>query len=113
MQDSLPSSQAARLISRPNKVLQDNSLHTAHVPERQCAGCGNHFPKTELIRIVKIDGRACTDRNGKVQSRGIYLCRKAECIKRVQKSGRISRQLGVGTDASLFEEIAALAAESD
>ena len=64
------------------------------VPVRQCAGCGAHFPKSALLRIVKnCDGVAVPDETGKAQSRGIYLCRSEKCLSRALKSGRIQRQL--------------------
>ena len=45
-------------------------------PLRKCAVCGEHFPKKELIRIVrKPDGEVVLDLTGKANGRGAYLCR--------------------------------------
>ena len=69
-------------------------MKTKKTPMRMCNGCGEMKPKSELIRIV------CTPENevkidtvGKVSGRGAYICKSAECFKKVKKSGRLSRTL--------------------
>ncbi len=61
-------------------------------PIRHCMGCNGGFEKSELLRIVKFkDGNIMFDDSGKAQGRGAYICRKAGCLAKVQKSRRINR----------------------
>lgn len=78
------------------------------VPLRRCLGCGESFPKKELIRVVREpDGKVTLDFRGKVNGRGAYLCRKTECLKKAQKANRLSRSL----EADIPEEVYARLAE--
>jgi len=61
-------------------------------PERQCMGCNAKKPKKELIRIVKTpEGTTELDFTGKKSGRGAYLCRDLACLKKIRKSGRITK----------------------
>ena len=61
-------------------------------PERQCMGCNIKKAKKDLIRIVKTpEGKVELDFTGKKAGRCAYLCHDAACLKKIRKSGRISR----------------------
>ena len=63
------------------------------IPVRMCAGCGEHFPKKELVRIVHTpQGEVHVDPTGRMAGRGAYLCRKVECLRKAQdrKSTRLN-----------------------
>ena len=76
------------------------------IPERRCAGCGERFPKSSLVRIVcGADGAAAVDSSMKAQSRGVYLCRNEKCLARALKSGRIASSVGARLDESSAELI--------
>lgn len=75
-------------------------------PMRTCLGCNAMKPKNELVRIVRgTDGTVSLDLTGKAQGRGAYICRDAECLKKVRKSRRIERTLGVTVDESVWNEM--------
>ena len=41
-------------------------------PVRRCTGCGEHFPKKELVRVVRLpDGNIALDGVGKMSGRGV------------------------------------------
>ena len=62
------------------------------IPVRMCAGCGEHFPKKELVRIVHTpQGEVHVDPTGRMAGRGAYLCRKVECLRKAQKAKRLER----------------------
>ena len=64
------------------------------VPLRRCLGCGESFPKKDLIRIVRTpDQTVALDFRGKMSGRGAYICRNAQCLRKAQKANRISRNL--------------------
>ncbi|MBQ7596575.1 MAG: YlxR family protein [Clostridia bacterium] len=62
------------------------------IPVRKCTGCGEMKPKKELVRVVKSpEGEIFLDLTGKMNGRGAYVCRSAECLKKAKKSKRIER----------------------
>ena len=78
-------------------------------PERKCVGCGNPFPKKELIRVVRTpEGSIELDFVGKKSGRGAYVCRNIECLVKARKAKRLERSL----NTSIPEDVsAALEAE--
>ena len=79
------------------------------IPERRCVGCGNPFPKKDLIRVVKTpDGSIELDFTGKKSGRGAYVCRNIDCLIKARKAKRLERSL----NTSIPEDVsAALEAE--
>ncbi len=76
------------------------------VPERRCLGCGESFPKRELIRIVRSpEGELSLDFTGKKSGRGAYICPKSDCFKKARKSGRIAKNLEVTVSDELYEAL--------
>ena len=61
-----------------------------------CAACAGRMPKDrhDFIRIVRFkDGITVLDRDGTAEGRGAYVCRNAECVKKLCKTRRLSRLL--------------------
>ena len=69
---------------------------------RRCTGCGEHFAKSELIRVLRTpDGEITLDLVGKKSGRGAYICKSADCLKKARKSRRIESAL----ECSIPDEI--------
>ena len=78
------------------------------VPLRQCIGCREQKPKTELIRVVRSPaGELSIDRRGKSPGRGAYLCHSGECLKRAVKSRALERALSVPVPDDVWARLAA------
>lgn len=78
-------------------------------PVRMCAGCRQHAPKKELIRVVRTPtGEIIADAREKDPGRGAYLCRKSECLSKAQKSHALERMLNVPVPAEAYEAIASM-----
>ena len=82
------------------------------VPERQCSGCNGHFPKKELLRVVRgVDGSVSLDFTGKKSGRGAYICKNPACLKKAERTKRIARSLDCEIPAEVYaamhEELAA------
>ena len=61
---------------------------------RRCSGCGEHFPKNELIRVLRTpEGDIRLDLTGKGSGRGAYVCKSAACLRKARKSRRIESSL--------------------
>ena len=53
-------------------------------PIRTCIVCRKKIHKNELLRIVSdINGNAIYDKEQKINSRGIYICKSKNCIEKV------------------------------
>ena len=64
------------------------------IPVRRCVGCGEHFPKVELVRVLRTpEGEVTLDLTGKKSGRGAYICKKSTCLKKARKSKRLETSL--------------------
>jgi predicted RNA-binding protein YlxR (DUF448 family) len=51
------------------------------------------FPKNDVVRFVLEEGRPVFDATGKMNGRGMYLCRSMACFDKAVKKKRISNDL--------------------
>lgn len=71
------------------------------IPERMCVACRQMKPKNELIRLVLTEDGATPDLTGKMNGRGVYLCKSRECLAKARKNKGFSKAYGF----SLTEEL--------
>ena len=63
-------------------------------PVRKCTGCAEHFPKMQLIRVLRTpEGEIVLDATGKKSGRGAYLCKNPACLKKAKKARRLEASL--------------------
>ncbi len=63
-------------------------------PVRRCTGCGEHFPKNSLMRVLRTpEGEIVLDATGKKSGRGAYICKSAACLKKARKARRLEASL--------------------
>lgn len=67
---------------------------TKRIPERMCVICRQMKPKTELLRIVNTTDGVVVDGTGKLNGRGVYLCKSKECVAKAVKSKAFAKQHG-------------------
>lgn len=83
------------------------------VPMRMCLGCGQMFPKRDLVRAVKNkEGEISLDLKGKAPGRGAYLCRNPECLRQARKARRLERAFSSKIPDELYERMEAELAAS-
>ena len=76
------------------------------IPTRRCTGCGEHFPKNTLIRVLRTpEGEVVLDLTGKMSGRGAYICKSAVCLKKARKSRRIESSLECSISEELYEKM--------
>ena len=76
------------------------------IPTRRCTGCGEHFPKNTLIRVLRTpDGQILLDLSGKMSGRGAYICKSASCLKKARKGKRIEHSLECSISDELYEKM--------
>ena len=79
---------------------------TRKVPLRQCVGCREMKSKQQLLRIVRIsENEIRTDVTGKLNGRGAYLCRNADCFDKAVRSRSLQRSLGAAITPEMLEQI--------
>ena len=76
------------------------------IPTRRCTGCGEHFPKNTLIRVLRTpEGQVTLDLTGKKSGRGAYICKNAACLKKARKARRLETSLEVAISEELYEKM--------
>ena len=64
------------------------------IPTRRCTGCGQHFPKNALIRVLRTpEGEVVLDLVGKRSGRGAYICKSRDCLKKARRARRLETSL--------------------
>ena len=76
---------------------------TKRIPERMCVVCRQMKPKTELLRIVNTLDGVVVDGTGKLNGRGVYICKCKECVAKALKAKGFSKQHGFSLDAVASE----------
>ena len=67
-----------------------NQPKVRKIPTRRCVGCGEHFTKGELIRVVRSpEGAFSIDLAGRAPGRGAYLCKSTACLQKAKKTRRL------------------------
>ena len=83
-----------------------NNERIKKIPVRRCTGCGEHFPKKELVRVLRTpEGEIVIDVTGKKSGRGAYICKSAACLKKARKSGRIASSLECSIPDSVYDRL--------
>lgn len=80
-----------------------------HKPTRTCSVCRRKVEKSELIRIVRVDGKYVIDEAQVAQGRGAYVCKSCECISKCVKKKALNRSFKAEIGESIYEDIAKLA----
>ena len=84
------------------------------IPMRKCLGCGEMFPKKELVRVVKTkladdNGQEqyeiSLDLTGKKAGRGAYVCNNVDCLRAARKARRIERALACQIPQEVFDRM--------
>ncbi|MGW0189826.1 YlxR family protein [Streptomyces sp. NPDC003362] len=62
-------------------------------PERTCVGCRERAAKTELLRIVAIEGECVPDPRGTLPGRGAYVHPALVCLDQAVRRRAFTRAL--------------------
>lgn len=76
-------------------------------PKRMCLITRQMKPKSELLRLVKIDGKIVVDKKQKIQQRGFYVSLDAETLKNLKKSKALNRAFKMEIADSVYDEVMA------
>lgn len=83
-------------------------MKTSKIPNRMCVACRNYRPKNELVRLVGVDGVAVVDYTGKMNGRGVYVCKCVDCIKRAVSNKHFAKTNGFVITSQIAAELESL-----
>ena len=87
-------------------MAQNNQTSQKKIPVRRCVGCGEHFQKSELVRVLRTpEMEIVLDLTGKKSGRGAYICKNAVCLKKARKSRRIEASLECSIPAEVYDRM--------
>lgn len=76
------------------------------IPQRMCAVCRQRYNKDELLRVVKLpSGEICVDVEGKLQGRGMYICKNEKCRADAAKRRVAERAFSQYVDKEIYDII--------
>ena len=76
------------------------------IPMRMCTGCRTMKPKRELIRVVKSsDGVIKLDTTGKLNGRGAYICKCADCLNKAIKTNALARAFETKISEEIYAQL--------
>jgi predicted RNA-binding protein YlxR (DUF448 family)/ribosomal protein L7Ae-like RNA K-turn-binding protein len=78
-----------------------------NVPVRQCAVCRLRGEKNQFFRVVRTpDGGVFFDPRNRSQGRGVYICRKPDCIRKARQTDAAGRSLKTTVPAQVYADLA-------
>lgn len=81
-------------------------MTTKKIPMRMCTGCREMKPKRELIRIVRVsESDIRLDSTGKLNGRGAYICKSAECLQKAKKANALSRAFETNVSEEVYTSL--------
>ena len=80
-----------------------NQPKVRKIPMRRCVGCGEHFPKSALIRVVRSpEGVFSLDLTGRAAGRGAYMCGSEQCMKKLSEKKLLNKAFSTAVDATVY-----------
>lgn len=87
-------------------MTKEKNMTERKKPVRRCTGCGEHFPKNELLRILRTpEGEIVLDKTGKKSGRGAYICENASCLKKARKARRLESSLECSIPDEIYNKL--------
>ena len=76
------------------------------IPLRKCVGCNEMKSKKEMLRVLRTtEEEIVLDTTGKMNGRGAYLCKNAECLKKAIKHKGLERSFKMEIDTNVYEKL--------
>jgi len=76
------------------------------IPIRMCLACRKHFPKKDLIRIVKNkENQIFADKTFKAEGRGAYVCNNNVCLANLKKAHKLNKYFKCEIPAEFYENL--------
>lgn len=79
-----------------------------HIPLRKCVVCKAEGQKDAFLRVVRYRGEFSVDNTGKAEGRGAYICKNADCVKRLRKSRRLEKAFRTQIPQEIYDTLEGL-----
>ena len=87
-------------------MAQSSSASPKKIPVRRCVGCGEHFPKGELVRVLRTpEGEVVLDLSGKKSGRGAYICSAEAWRKKLNDKKLLHNAFAADVSVDVYREI--------
>lgn len=73
--------------------------------ERRCIACRMHDLKQNLLRVSNGANGIVLDDRKKINGRGIYICKKKECIELVCKKKLLNKAFSKNIDSQIYDNL--------
>jgi len=75
--------------------MRSSSLVMSGSVIRTCVGCRIRAAKSDLLRVVAVDGEIAVDPSARRSGRGAYLHPRLDCLEQARRRRAFPRALGV------------------
>lgn len=75
------------------------------INQRRCIVCRQVKDKSELMRVVKSADKITLDLTGKVDGRGAYVCKSAQCVQSLCKRRNFDKVFKIKLPDELYDKI--------
>ena len=72
---------------------------------RRCVVCRQVCHKSELLRVVKFEGKISLDETGKAKGRGAYICKDSKCMETLIKRRNLDKVFKTKLPNELYDRI--------
>lgn len=77
-----------------------------HKPERTCIVCRNKGTKDNFFKVTKNkNGEVLLEKDKKLDGRGAYICKNAECVKLCEKKHALNRVFKQEVNPQIYQEL--------
>ena len=73
--------------------------------ERRCVACRASKLQDKMLRVVRIDGEYVIDRIQKLDGRGAYVCKNADCLALAIKKRLFNRAFKANIPEDLYNQL--------
>ncbi len=75
-------------------------------PQRTCIACRKKGDKSNFLKVVRNkNGEVMLEKDKKLDGRGAYVCKNADCVKKCQKTRALNRIFKTEISQNLYEEL--------
>lgn len=74
-------------------------------PQRTCVGCRGTSAKSQLLRVICIDGVVTADPEARCEGRGAYLHRSPECLTKAESRRAFRRAFRLDANPAVSEAL--------
>lgn len=77
-----------------------------NIPERSCVVCRKKGEKSQFLKVVlNKNGEIDIEKQKKLDGRGAYICKTADCISKCSKTKALNRAFKTNVGAEIYSKL--------